>query len=103
MDFACPGGTTIMAVKAGTVVTSTALRYSNGQYKSYGNYVVIDHHDGTMTLYAHMQSRSVSSGQSVSQGQQIGLVGSTGNSTGNHLHFEVWVGGRRTNPTAYLP
>ena len=103
VDFACPGGTTIMAVKAGTVVTSTALTYSNGQYKSYGNYVVIDHHDGTMTLYAHMQSRSVSVGQSVSQGQQIGLVGSTGNSTGNHLHFEVWVNGRRTNPTAYLP
>ena len=105
VDFACPGGTAILAVKSGTVVTSTALRYSNGNYKSYGEYIVIDHGDGTMTLYAHMQSgsRRVSVGSSVSQGQQIGSVGSTGNSTGNHLHFEVWVSGRRTNPVPYLP
>ena len=105
VDFACPGGTAVLAVKSGTVVTSTALRYSNGNYKSYGESIVIDHGDGTMTLYAHMQSgsRRVSVGSSVSQGQQIGSVGSTGNSTGNHLHFEVWVSGRRTNPVPYLP
>ena len=58
-----------------------------------------------MTLYAHMQpgSRMVGVGSTVSQGQQIGRVGTTGNSTGNHLHFEVWSSGRRVNPTAYLP
>ena len=58
-----------------------------------------------MTLYAHMQagSRTVSPGTQVAQGQVIGKVGSTGNSTGPHLHFEVWVNGRRVNPTQYLP
>lgn len=105
VDFACSAGTTIVAVKSGTVVTSTAMKRANGTYKSYGEYVVIDHHDGTMTLYAHMLpgSRTVSKGQSVSQGQQIGQVGTTGNSTGNHLHFEVRINGRHVNPTPYLP
>ena len=98
-------GKTIVAVKSGTVVTSKALRYSNGNYRSYGEYIVINHHDGTMTLYAHMLSgsRAVSVGQSVSQGQPIGQVGSTGNSTGPHLHFEVRIGGKDVNPTPYLP
>lgn len=105
VDFRASSGTAIYAVKAGTVVTSTALRNSSGGYKSYGEYVVIDHHDGTMTLYAHMYpgSRMVSPGQSVSQGQQIGKVGTTGNSTGNHLHFEVRINGKPVNPTPYLP
>lgn len=106
VDFACPSGTAITAVKSGTVVTSTAMRNPNtGKYKSYGEYVVIDHHDGTVTLYAHMYpgSRMVSPGQSVSQGQQIGKVGTTGNSTGNHLHFEVRIHGKAVDPTPYLP
>ena len=105
VDFACSGVTPVLAVKDGTVVTSTALKYSNGNYKSYGEYIVINHNDGTMTLYAHMQpgSRMVGAGAYVSQGQQIGRVGTTGNSTGNHLHFEVWSGGRRVNPVPYLP
>ena len=105
VDFACSSGTTIVAVKSGTVVTSTALRNSKGKYRSYGEYVVINHHDGTMTLYAHMLSgsRAVSPGQKVSQGQPIGQVGSTGNSTGPHLHFEVRIGGSPVNPTPYLP
>ena len=105
VDFACSSGTPIVAVKAGTVVTSTALRNSNGSYRSYGEYVVINHHDGTMTLYAHMLSgsRTVSPNQQVSQGQVIGKVGSTGRSTGPHLHFEVRVGGSPVNPTQYLP
>ena len=103
VDFACSSGTPIMAAKSGKVVTSTALRRPNGSYKSYGEYIVISHGDGTMTLYAHMSRRAVSVGTEVSQGQVIGYVGSTGNSTGPHLHFEVWVSGKRVNPTQYLP
>lgn len=105
VDFACSAGTPVQAVKAGEVVTSKALRRADGSYRSYGEYIVIDHHDGTMTLYAHMlaNSRAVSVGAWVSQGQQIGQVGSTGNSTGNHLHFEVRINGERVNPTQYLP
>ena len=98
-------GKSVVAVKDGTVVTSTALKNSNGTYRSYGEYVVINHHDGTMTLYAHMLagSRRVSAGQTVKQGQVIGTVGSTGNSSGTHLHFEVRVNGRPVNPLPYLP
>ena len=106
-DFACGAGTPILAVKAGTVVISKALRNSSGGYRSYGEYVALNHHDGTMTIYAHMLSgsRAVQVGDVVGQGQQIGQVGSTGNSTGNHLHFEVRVGASATpvNPSQYLP
>ena len=97
-------GRSVVAVKSGTVVISTALRNSSGGYRSYGEYVVINHHDGTMTLYAHMSagSRTESVGQEVAQGQVIGTVGSTGNSTGPHLHFEVRVNGSCVNPLPYL-
>ncbi len=107
VDFSGAGisGKPVLAAKAGTVVTSTALKYANGNYRSYGEYIVINHHDGTMTLYAHGApgSRLVSAGQTVSQGQQIMSVGTTGNSTGYHLHFEVRVNGTPVNPTLYLP
>lgn len=98
-------GKSVVAVKAGTVVISKALTNSNGSYRSYGEYVVINHHDGTMTLYAHMLagSRRVQEGDKVSQGQVLGIVGSTGNSTGTHLHFEVKVNGKAVNPFPYLP
>ena len=98
-------GKSVIAVKSGTVEISTALRRSDGTYRSYGEYVVINHHDGTMTLYAHMLSgsRTVSVGQEVSQGQVLGTVGSTGNSTGPHLHFEVRINGKAVNPLPYLP
>lgn len=98
-------GRSVVAVKAGTVEKSLALKNPNGTYRSYGEYVVINHHDGTMTLYAHMLagSRRVQKGQKVSQGQVIGTVGSTGNSSGTHLHFEVLVNGRPVNPLPYLP
>ncbi|MBR1539956.1 MAG: peptidoglycan DD-metalloendopeptidase family protein [Clostridia bacterium] len=98
-------GKNVVAVKSGTVAISTAMRRADGSYKSYGEYVVINHHDGTMTLYAHMLSgsRTVSPGDEVTQGQIIGTVGSTGNSTGPHLHFEVRVNGSPVNPISYLP
>ena len=81
----------IYASKAGTVIVS---QYSS----SYGNYVAISHGPGNTTLYAHMSSRKASVGQYVNQGDVIGITGSTGNSTGPHLHFEVTENGVRVNP-----
>jgi murein DD-endopeptidase MepM/ murein hydrolase activator NlpD len=105
VDFAIAGGTNIVAVKDGTVEKSMALKNSDGTYRSYGEYVVINHHDGTMTLYAHGMpgSRTVEKGDTVKQGQVIMKVGTTGNSTGYHLHFSVLVNGTYVNPTNYLP
>lgn len=79
VDFAVESGTEVLAVKSGTVVISDALKNSNGSYRSYGEYVVIDHHDGTMTLYAHgtPDSRTVKEGDEVEAGQVIMLSGST--------------------------
>lgn len=79
VDFAVESGTEVLAVKSGTVVISDALKNSNGSYRSYGEYVVIDHHDGTMTLYAHgtADSRTVKEGDEVEAGQVIMLSGST--------------------------
>lgn len=90
------GGTEIGAAKSGVVTIS---QYSS----SYGNYVVVTHADGYQTLYAHMSTRLVSVGDTVTRGQALGLVGSTGLSTGNHLHFEVWYNGTRTDPEQYYP
>ena len=83
------------AAKAGTVIVS---QYS----RSYGNYVVVSHGSGNTTLYAHMSSRKVSVGQYVNQGDVLGITGSTGNSTGPHLHFEITENGTRINPLKYL-
>ncbi|MCI7472324.1 MAG: peptidoglycan DD-metalloendopeptidase family protein [Clostridiales bacterium] len=96
IDIPAAGGTSILAAKSGQVVTS-AYHYS------YGNYVVIDHGNGNSTLYAHMSSRAVSEGQMVSQGQVIGYVGTTGSSTGNHLHFEVRDNYTRVDPENKYP
>ncbi|MBD5151947.1 MAG: peptidoglycan DD-metalloendopeptidase family protein [Oscillibacter sp.] len=87
--------TSVLATKAGVVQTSA---YSS----SYGNYVVIYHGPGNTTLYAHMSSRSVKEGDNVSQGQVIGITGSTGISSGPHLHYEITEGGVRVNPLDYL-
>ena len=100
IDVAAAGGTPIYAAKGGQVIMSV---YGTGVNWSYGNFVVIDHGDGTTTLYAHMSSRAVSEGQLVTQGQTIGYVGNTGNSQGNHLHFEVRVNGQRVDPEGCFP
>ena len=98
-------GEPVMAAKDGVVIESRAIKNSSGNYISYGECIKIKHYDGTMTVYAHMQpgSRRVDVGESVSQGEQIGNVGTTGNSTGPHLHFEIYIGGSRVNPANYLP
>lgn len=98
VDFAVPTGTTVKAVAAGKVVSS-------GWGGSFGYQVVIRHADGRYTQYAHLSAISVKSGQSVGAGQRIGRSGSTGNSTGPHLHFEVRTGpgfGSDIDPVAYL-
>lgn len=91
VDISASAGATIVAADSGTVVTAV---YSS----SYGNYVVISHGGGTTTLYAHMSSMAVSSGQAVTKGQTIGYVGSTGWSTGPHCHFEIKIGGTLVDP-----
>ena len=95
VDFAAGAGTSIYATKSGTVTTAA---YS----EAWGYYVVINHGDGYSSLYAHMPSLSVSSGQYVTQGQTIGSVGSTGYSTGPHLHFTIYYNGADVNPMSYV-
>lgn len=95
LDMAAPGGSNIVAAADGVVKSAC---YNGG----YGNCVVIDHGGGVATLYGHACKLLVSSGQSVKRGQVIALVGSTGTSTGNHLHFEVLKNGATTDPMPYL-
>jgi len=95
LDYAASTGTAIYAAEGGTVTTST---YSS----SAGNYIIINHKNGMQTVYMHMSTRYVSEGTSVSKGQNIGAVGSTGVSTGPHLHFEVRINGTKVNPANYL-
>ena len=108
-DFPAYGGTTVRASKSGTVVA--VVTYCKGSHyngscscgSSWGNYVKIKHADGFYSLYAHLSSVSVSNGQSVSQGQKVGGVGTTGDSTGNHLHFEIYnTSNTRINPMNYI-
>ncbi|MFF4349376.1 peptidoglycan DD-metalloendopeptidase family protein [Streptomyces sp. NPDC001530] len=98
VDFVVPTGTTIKAIASGTVVSA-------GWGGAYGNQVVIRHADGQYSQYAHMSALSVSAGQSVTEGQQVGLSGATGNVTGPHLHFEIRTTpnyGSDVDPVAYL-
>lgn len=97
-DIGASYGTAIWAADSGTVVRS-----ADGWNGGWGNYVMIDHGNGMQTLYAHMSSRAVSVGQTVSRGQTIGYVGSTGMSTGAHLHFEMYVNGSRIDPETRYP
>jgi murein DD-endopeptidase MepM/ murein hydrolase activator NlpD len=95
IDIGAPYGAPIYAAEAGRVILAS-------YYDGYGNCIIIDHGDGISTLYAHCSSIIVKVGQYVSKGQIIGYVGSTGNSTGPHLHFEVRIKGNPVNPFNYL-
>lgn len=97
IDIGAPYGTSIVAAAGGTVTTA-AEGYNGG----YGNYVIISHGNGVQTLYGHCSSLCVSVGEEVSQGQLIAKVGSTGRSSGNHLHLEVRVNGITQNPQNYV-
>jgi murein DD-endopeptidase MepM/ murein hydrolase activator NlpD len=96
IDIAAPMGAPVLAAQSGVVDLAT-------RDGGYGIYVVIDHGGGVRTLYAHLSQLLVSPGQSVGRGEQIGLVGSTGFSTGPHLHFEVRQNGALRDPLALLP
>lgn len=97
IDIAAPYGTPIYAAESGTVIES-----SKGWNGGYGNWIRIEHSDGNVTVYAHQSSLAVSYGDYVVKGQLIGYVGSTGDSYGNHLHFEVRSYGTYLNPTDYV-
>ncbi len=96
IDLAAPTGTPIYAAQSGSVIRS-------GWGGGYGNHVVVNHGGGFATLYGHMSRIGTSTGSKVSRGEVIGYVGSTGNSTGPHLHFETRVNGTAYNPLSYLP
>jgi murein DD-endopeptidase MepM/ murein hydrolase activator NlpD len=96
IDIGAGYGTAVLAAADGVVTTAA---YDAG---GYGNYLIIDHGNGNMTLYAHMSQMSAGVGQTVTQGQTIGFVGSTGMSTGPHLHCEISVGGTRVDPLLYF-
>lgn len=95
VDLAAPQGMPIYAPQAGTVVYS-------GFYGGYGNVVVLHHGNSLYTLYGHASKRLVNTGDTVQRGQAIGLVGSTGRSTGPHLHFEVHYNRQYVDPLVYL-
>lgn len=95
LDIAAPTGTTVTAAGGGTVISA-------GWYGGYGNYVLIDHGGGMATGYGHLSQIFVGNGQQIQRGQAIGAVGSTGASTGPHLHFEVRIHGKPVDPTTYL-
>nr|WP_272495825.1 M23 family metallopeptidase [Bacillus pinisoli] len=95
IDIARPSNRSILAADNGTVVQAS---YDGG----YGNRIVINHNNGIKTTYSHLSSMSVSVGQTVQRGQAIGVMGATGNSTGIHLHFEVYKNGSLQNPMDYI-
>jgi murein DD-endopeptidase MepM/ murein hydrolase activator NlpD len=102
VDIAYNQGTPIVAADDGIVVAATTSLL-NGQLVGYGNYIIIAHRNNFFSLYGHLLGFQVKAGDSVHQGQLIGYEGSTGNSTGPHVHFEYRYGGQPTNPLPYLP
>ncbi|MBD1911256.1 M23 family metallopeptidase [Leptolyngbya sp. FACHB-8] len=97
IDLAGPTGTPILAAKGGLVEEAG---WNNG---GFGNLVILKHDDGSQTLYAHNSELKVSAGQRVSQGDVIALMGSTGNSTGPHIHFEMDLGQGKVDPRPHIP
>lgn len=97
IDIAAAGGADIVAADSGTVILSS-FGYNGG----YGNYVIISHGNGVTTRYAHCSNLYVKVGQTVTKGQTIAAVGTTGSSTGNHCHFEVRINGESKNPLNYV-
>ena len=96
MDYAAARGTPIKATGDGKVVF-------RGRKGGDGNTIVIQHGGRYSTLYAHMSQRTATNGSTIGKGQEVGKMGSTGFSTGDHLHFEVRVDGNPVNPRTYLP
>ncbi len=95
IDMACATGTAVKSAMSGTVIFT-------GWNNIYGNYVIVKHYDGYQTLYAHLSKITAKKGQSVNQGDRVGLVGSTGYSTGPHLHFSVYKNGKLLDPLSVL-
>lgn len=95
IDLAADKGSPILAYKAGTVIET-------GSSEIYGNYVLIRHSDSLETFYGHMSEISVKEGERVLAGSTVGIIGSTGKSTGTHLHFEIHLNGQRVDPKEYL-
>jgi len=102
IDISAPAGTPVLAADDGVVLLAGAS-IVNGVLVGYGNYVVIAHSDGLTTLYGHLLSISVRVGDRITQGQVVGAEGSTGNSTGAHLHFELRQGNQPIDPAPFLP
>jgi murein DD-endopeptidase MepM/ murein hydrolase activator NlpD len=103
LDLADPLGTPVFAAADGVVALAQSMTDSSGALVGYGNYVLIDHGDGLQTLYGHLLAFAVKPGDMVKRGQLIGMVGSTGNSTGPHTHFEVRVDNSPVDPMQFLP
>jgi septal ring factor EnvC (AmiA/AmiB activator) len=109
IDISCPIGSPLVAAESGVVIkTWTGCSHNYGKSSGcscgggFGNHVIISHNNSITTVYGHMTTINVSAGQTVTRGQVLGSSGSTGRSTGPHLHFEVRVNGSRVNPTSYL-
>lgn len=103
VDLAVPLGTPVFAAADGVVVEAGAMTDASGTLVGYGNYVIIQHDAGLKTLYGHLLTIGVKAGDAVKRGQLIGLVGSTGNSTGPHTHFEVRIDNSPIDPMQFLP
>lgn len=103
IDLAVPLGTPVFAAADGLVVQAGAMTNQNGDLVGYGNFVILQHADGLQTLYAHLMAWTVKPGDSVKRGQLVGMVGSTGNSTGPHTHFEVRVDNTPVDPVQFFP
>lgn len=104
IDIGATCSSNLIAVKSGTVSATlgSCTGSNNGCGGGYGNYVIVDHGDGVQSFYGHMSSVSVSVGETVTQGQRVGLSGTTGTSTGCHLHFEIRLNGTQVDPLEYI-